>query len=264
MTASGGATTASLKVLEAPPVLGAALLGLDHPGCERSREGSPQAALTDASLDHRLGRGEAGVTMAKIVLDGVTKVFGNEVGGRRRRVARDRRRRVHGAGRPLRVRQVDARCGSSRVWRRSTAGEVFIGERQVTDLRPARPATSRWCSRTTRCTRTLTVRAEPRLRPQAAQDTGGRTRSVASHDVAHILGLDGAARTQAGRALRRSAPARRDGARDGSRAGGVPDGRAVVEPRRQAAGQMRAQLARLHERLGDRPRSTSPTTRSRR
>ncbi len=42
-------------------------------------------------------------------------------------------------------------------------------------------------------------------------------------------------RPQAARALRRPAPARRDGPRDRARAGGVPVRRAAVEPRRQAA-----------------------------
>ena len=44
-----------------------------------------------------------------------------------------------------------------------------------------------------------------------------------------------APRPQAGAAVRRPAPARGDGARDRARPGGVPDGRAALEPRRQAA-----------------------------
>ena len=40
---------------------------------------------------------------------------------------------------------------------------------------------------------------------------------------------------QAARPLGRPAPARRDGTRDRARAGGVPDGRAALEPRREAA-----------------------------
>ena len=44
-----------------------------------------------------------------------------------------------------------------------------------------------------------------------------------------------APRPQAGQPLRRPAPARRDGAGDRARPEGVPDGRAAVEPRRQAA-----------------------------
>ena len=43
------------------------------------------------------------------------------------------------------------------------------------------------------------------------------------------------ARPQAAGALRRAAPARRDGPRDRARAARVPDGRAALEPRREAA-----------------------------
>ena len=53
--------------------------------------------------------------------------------------------------------------------------------------------------------------------------------------AASLLGLDGLPEAQAARALRRPAPARRDGPRDRARAGGVPDGRAALEPRREAA-----------------------------
>ena len=56
----------------------------------------------------------------------------------------------------------------------------------------------------------------------------------ASTTSAAILGLDRAARAQAGRALRRPAAAGRDGPGDGARAAGVPDGRAAVEPGREA------------------------------
>jgi hypothetical protein len=54
------APSASLNVLEAPPVLGAALLGLDRLGANGRAKARLQAALTDASLDHRLERGERG------------------------------------------------------------------------------------------------------------------------------------------------------------------------------------------------------------
>ena len=111
------ATTASLKVLEAPPVLGAALLGLDHLGAS----GREKARL-QGRLDRRIPRPqtrtrEAGVTMAKIVLDGVTKVFGNEV------VAVDDVSLEIGDGEfMVLVGPPDAAsprsCGSSPVWRR--------------------------------------------------------------------------------------------------------------------------------------------------
>ncbi len=73
--------------------------------------------------------------------------------------------------------------------------------------------------------------------------------------VAGVLGLERAGRPQAGRALRRPAAARRDRARDGARAAGVPDGRAALQPRRQAARRdargagTPARPARRHHRL---------------
>ena len=77
-------------------------------------------------------------------------------------------------------------------------------------------------------------------------------------DISELL----AAQTEA--ALRRTAPARRDGARDRARPEGVPVRRAAVQPRRQAA---RADAHRDQEGAPEGcapPRSTSPTTRSRR
>ena len=72
------------------------------------------------------------------------------------------------------------------------------------------------------------------LRAQARQDRQGRDRPQGRGG-----GRDprprAAPRPQAGQPLRRPAPARRDGARDRARPEGLPDGRAAVEPRREAA-----------------------------
>ena len=54
------APAASLNVLTAAPVLGAALLGLDHLGASGAAKARLRAALTDASLDHRLERRKRG------------------------------------------------------------------------------------------------------------------------------------------------------------------------------------------------------------
>ena len=54
-------------------------------------------------------------------------------------------------------------------------------------------------------------------------------------EVATTLGLEDLLEPEAGGALRRAAAARRDGTRDRARAEGVPDGRAALEPRREAA-----------------------------
>ena len=73
-----------------------------------------------------------------------------------------------------------------------------------------------------------------RLRPEAAEDAEGGDRGAraAGGPAARPRGVP---RPQAARALRRPAPARRDGPRDRARAAGVPHGRAALEPRRQAA-----------------------------
>ena len=65
-------------------------------------------------------------------------------------------------------------------------------------------------------------------------------------------------------ALRRPAPARRDGPGDGARPGGLPVRRAAVEPRRQAARADAPARSRTCSARSAPPRSTSPTTRSRR
>ena len=75
---------------------------------------------------------------------------------------------------------------------------------------------------------------------------------------------DAVPRPAAEGALGRPAPARRDGPRDRAPAAGLPDGRAALEPRREAA---RADARRHREapaRARRRRRSTSRTTRSRR
>ena len=82
-------------------------------------------------------------------------------------------------------------------------------------------------------------------------------------EAAALLDLERLPRPQAQGALRWSAPARRDGPRDRARARGVPDGRAAVQPRRQAARRDPRQHRRSCSRGWARPPSTSPTTRSR-
>ena len=82
--------------------------------------------------------------------------------------------------------------------------------------------------------------------------------------AAKILELGAVPAAQAARALGRPAPARGDGPRDRAPAAGVPVRRAALQPRRQAA---RADPARDPEAARAswaRPRSSSPTTRSRR
>ena len=83
----------------------------------------------------------------------MTKVFGNDV------VAVDDVSLEIGDGEFM-VLVGPSGCGKSTILRilagleEVTAGEIFIGDVQVTDLPPEAAATSRWCSRTTPCTRT--------------------------------------------------------------------------------------------------------------
>ena len=69
---------------------------------------------------------------------------------------------------------------------------------------------------------------------------------------------------QAGEPLRRPAPAGRDGPRDRPRPDGVPDGRAALQPRREAARSRRARRSCGSSAGWAPPPCTSPTTRPRR
>ena len=170
--------------------------------------------------------------MAQIVLDGVTKRFSGGVIAVERRLPRDRRRRVHGARRAVRLRQVDAAAHD----RRPRGGH----RRRDLDRRPAghRPAAEGPRHRDglpeLRALPAHDGRAEPGLRAQAAQDAEDRDPAARRRGRPHPRPR-AAAQAQARGALGRPAPARRDGPRDGARAAGVPDGRAALEPRRQAA-----------------------------
>ncbi len=77
-------------------------------------------------------------------------------------------------------------------------------------------------------------REEPRLRPQGAEDAEGRDRAARAGGRSHARAR-GPPRPAPRGALRRPAPARRHGPGDRARAGRVPDGRAALEPRREAA-----------------------------
>ena len=84
---------------------------------------------------------------------------------------------------------------------------------------------------------------EHRVPAAVAQGPGGRARRSSSPRRPSSLGLDDLPRPQARAALGRSAAAGRARAGDRAPAAGVPDGRAAVEPRRQAA---RADARRAH------------------
>ena len=131
-------------------------------------------------------------------------------------------------------------CGKSTLLRMMagleeiTSGSLFIGDREVTNLSP-RDRDVAMVFQNYALYPHMTVAAEPRLRPEGAQDAEGDDRR-ARQQGREAARARGPARAPPGRALGRAAPAGGDGARDRARACGIPDGRAALQPRRQAAG----------------------------
>ena len=126
--------------------------------------------------------------------------------------------------------QVDGAADAGRAGGGRRRDDLDRRPRRDRRSRP-RSATSRWCSRTTRCTRTSTSRrtSPSRCRWRGVQKAE-RARRV--REVAELLDLVPYLERKPGAALGRPAPAGGHGAGDRARAGGVPDGRAAVQPRR--------------------------------
>jgi multiple sugar transport system ATP-binding protein len=185
--------------------------------------------------------------MAKIVLDGVTKVFGNDV------VAVDDVSLEIADGEFM-VLVGPSGCGKSTILRilagleDVTAGEITIGDRQVTDL-PPKDRDVAMVFQNYALYPHMTVEQNLgfglRIRKAPKDEQRDRVR-----DVAHILGLD-------------PLLARRPAELSGGQRQRVAMGRAMVrEPRAflmdeplsnldaKLRVQLRAQLAQLHERLG--------------
>jgi multiple sugar transport system ATP-binding protein len=116
--------------LTAPPIVGAVLLGLDELGAGSTAKRRAREALSEARL---AGAGDA--EMARIELDGVSKVFAGEV------MAVDDLSLSIEDGEFM-VLVGPSGCGKSTVLRlvagleEVTDGEIRIGDRDVTDLRP--------------------------------------------------------------------------------------------------------------------------------
>ena len=166
---------------------------------------------------------------------------------RQRHQSRHQGRGVHGPRRAVRLRQ-DNRAAHGRRPR----GDL---RRCAEDRRPGReprpvprPGHRHGLPELRALPASLGLR-EHRLRPAAEEDVEGRHRRArqARLEPARPRRVPEA---QAARALRRPATARRDGPRDRARARGVPDGRAALEPRREAA---RAD-ARGDRKAAERPR----------
>ncbi len=149
-------------------------------------------------------------------------------------------------------------CSLERRGRRAAGAGGPVGLRQVDAAAPARGSRSadprRDPHRRSRRQRRVAAVAQrrdgvPGLRALPAHDGAREPGIPAAHEAssrrddvarrvaktAELLELDAAARPPAAPALRRPAPARRDGARAGARTRRLPARRAALEPRRQAA-----------------------------
>ena len=124
-------------------------------------------------------------------------------------------------------------CAWSRASRPSPSGEIDIGERVVNEIEPSERDIAMVFQN---------YALYPHMSVYDNMAYGLRNRKTPKDEIdtrvreaARILEIDADARPQAAPALRRPAPARRDGPRDRAPAESVPVRRAAVEPRRQAA-----------------------------
>ena len=125
------------------------------------------------------------------------------------------------------------RCGWSPASRTISEGALRIGDRVVNHV-PSRDRDIAMVFQSYALYPHLSRLREHRLRAAAKKmpkdEIDRRVQEAAQRPRPRAV-----PEAQAARALRRPAPARRDGARDRPPAGGVPDGRAALEPRREAA-----------------------------
>ncbi len=195
----------------------------------RSSRSPRSTSGTSRSAAAKVGRSR---TFEQLRLDGVTRRFGD-----RERAARPRpdhrARRVHRPARPVRLRQVDR----AELPGRPAAADrgQHLARRHAGSTRCRRSsAGSAWCSRTTRCSRTCPCAPTS---PSACKMRGvGQRRGPAPRRRGAPAGPAHRARGEAPRpAVRRPAAARRDRPRRRARAAAGADGRAAVQPGRQAA-----------------------------
>ena len=159
-------------------------------------------------------------------------------------------------------------CGKSTLLRMIagletiTGGEITIGGRVVNDLQPKERDIAMvfqnyalYPQMTVAQNMGFALELAGAKKPEIARKVGA---------AAAILSLEPLLERKPAPALRRPAPARRDGPRDRARPQGLPVRRAALQPRRQAPG-ADARRDQGAARSGSaRPSSTSPTTRSRR
>ena len=195
--------------------------------------------------------------MSGISLDEVTKVYPERRQGSRRALARDRRRRVLRPRRPVRLRQVDAAAHDRRA--RGRHDRRHLDRRHRRHRPPPQERDIAMVFQNYALYPHMTVRENlayglklqklPKAEWQPARRRGREDARARR-----------AARPQAVGALGRPAAARRDGPGDRARAEGVPDGRAALEPRREAArvDARRAREAARAARRDDRLRDARP------
>ena len=254
----------SITVLTAPPVIGAALLGLDRLGAARSAAQRRARRCLDPRTAHRphSPATEGASPWPRSSSTASRKVFGNDV------IAVNDVSLEIGDGEFM-VLVGPSGCGKSTILR------ILAGLEEVTAGRDLRSATTQVTDLPPKDRDIAMVFQNYALYPHMTveQNLGFGLKLRKTPKAEQQRRVDGRredprARTpdaaQARRALGRTAPARGDGPGDGARARGVPDGRAAVEPRREAprADACRA-LAAPRAPAAPR-RSTSRTTRSRR
>ena len=114
------------------------------------------------------------------------------------------------------------------------AGNIFIGDRDVTDL-PPKDRDVAMVFQNYALYPFLDVEANIAF-PLRMEKVPKPERQRRVREVAELLELERIPRAQAEPTLRRATPAGGHGPGDRARAGGVPDGRAALQPRREAAG----------------------------
>ena len=246
-----------IRRLTAPPILGAALLGLDRLGASRAAKGAasehaharphgtgglafdPPDGAEYADTAHGRPRGGpaprpaagGGDEMARIVLDRITRTFGSEV-----TAVDDVSLEIEDG--EFMVLVGPSGCGKTTILRivagleEVTAGEVIVGDRQVTDL-PPKDRDMAMVFQNYALYPHMTVEQNLgfglKLRGAKKDEIKRRVHGGRAHAVPRA-----AAAAEAGGAVGRPAPARGHGPGDGPRARRVPDGRAAVEPGREA------------------------------
>ena len=201
--------------------------------------------------------------MASVTLEKLTKTYAGGASKAVNELTLDiAGRRVPGAGRPVGLRQVDGAAHDRRS--RGDHRRRRLDRRRVRQRRAPEGPRHRDGVPELRALSAHDGVRQHRL-PAADREAARRPRSRERVlEAARILELENLSEAPARPALGRPAPARRDGPRHRAQAGRLLDGRAALQPRRQAA-RADARRDRRSCSIGSAPRpSTSRTTRSRR